>query len=85
MEPVIAGLDPKTQEPYICDMDLIGCLNEPEDFVASGTCSEQAFGMCEALWEPNLVHIFFSLSMHNNMFITRQYFSSCEAKTQTSV
>jgi len=53
-EPVIAGLDPKTGEPYIANMDLIGCLNEPPDFVVSGTCSEQAFGMCEALWEPDL-------------------------------
>ena len=54
VEPVIAGLDPETNQPYIANMDLIGCLNEPDDFVVSGTCSEQAFGMCEALWEPNL-------------------------------
>jgi len=53
-EPVIAGLDPKTGEPYIANMDLIGCLNEPQDFVVSGTCSEQAYGMCEALWQPDL-------------------------------
>jgi len=54
VEPVIAGLDTKTGEPYICNMDLIGCLNEPNDFVVSGTCSEQAFGMCESLWQPDL-------------------------------
>ncbi|XP_038222031.1 proteasome subunit beta type-3 [Zerene cesonia] len=54
IEPVIAGLDPYTNEPYVCNMDLIGCPNEPEDFVVSGTCSEQLYGMCEALWEPNL-------------------------------
>ncbi len=54
VEPVIAGIDPKTNEPYICNTDLIGCLNEPDDFVVSGTCVEQAFGMCEALWEPDL-------------------------------
>jgi len=53
-EPVVAGLDAKTGEPYICNMDLIGCLNEPKDFVVSGTCSEQLYGMCEALWEPEL-------------------------------
>ena len=35
-------------------MDLIGCPNVPEDFVVAGTCAEQLFGMCEALWEPNL-------------------------------
>lgn len=54
VEPVIAGLDPKTFEPYVCNMDLIGCPNEPEDFVVGGTASAQLYGMCEALWEPNL-------------------------------
>jgi 20S proteasome subunit beta 3 len=51
---VIAGLDPKTFEPYILNTDLIGCPNEPEDFVVSGSCTEQLYGMCEALWEPGL-------------------------------
>lgn len=54
VEPLIAGLDPKTLEPYVCNMDLIGCPNEPEDFVVGGTASSQLYGMCEALWEPNL-------------------------------
>lgn len=48
------GLDPVTWEPFISAMDLIGCPNMPEDFVVAGTCAEQLFGMCEALWEPNL-------------------------------
>ncbi|KAF6214084.1 hypothetical protein GE061_011815 [Apolygus lucorum] len=54
VEPVIAGLHPKTFEPYVCSMDLIGCPEQPEDFVVSGTCSPQLYGMCEALYEPNL-------------------------------
>lgn len=54
VEPIIAGLDPKTHEPYVCNMDLIGCPNEPEDFVVGGTASAQLYGMCESLWEPNL-------------------------------
>lgn len=54
VEPLIAGLDPKTFEPYVCNMDLIGCLNEPEDFVVGGSCSESLFGMCESLYEPKL-------------------------------
>ncbi|XP_077315550.1 proteasome subunit beta type-3 isoform X3 [Lithobates pipiens] len=54
IEPVIAGLDPKTFEPFICSLDLIGCPMETEDFVVSGTCSEQMYGMCESLWEPDL-------------------------------
>ncbi|XP_031559421.1 proteasome subunit beta type-3-like [Actinia tenebrosa] len=54
VEPVVAGLDPKTNEPYIAAMDLIGCPMETKDFVVSGTCSEQMYGMCESIWEPDL-------------------------------
>jgi len=54
IEPVVAGLDPKTFDPYICNMDLIGCINAPDDFVVGGTASQQLYGMCEALWEPNM-------------------------------
>ncbi|XP_050967735.1 proteasome subunit beta type-3 [Labeo rohita] len=54
IEPVIAGLDPKTFEPFICSLDLIGCPMVTEDFVVSGTCSEQMYGMCESLWEPDM-------------------------------
>ncbi|XP_022905470.1 proteasome subunit beta type-3 [Onthophagus taurus] len=54
VEPIIAGLDVKTMEPYVCNMDLIGCPNEPEDFVVGGTASAQLYGMCETLYEPNL-------------------------------
>ena len=44
INPVVAGLHPKTNEPYICNMDVIGCRTEPSDFVVSGTCEEQLFG-----------------------------------------
>lgn len=54
VEPVIAGLDPKTMEPYVASLDLIGCPMVTEDFVVSGTCTEQMYGMCESLWEPDL-------------------------------
>ena len=53
VEPIIAGID-KEGEPYICSMDIIGCPNEPEDFVVAGTADQQAYGMCESLWEPNM-------------------------------
>lgn len=55
IEPVIAGLDPKTNEPFVASCDLIGCPMIPEDFVVTGTCSEQLYGMCESLWEPDMV------------------------------
>jgi len=54
IEPVIAGLEPKTNKPFICSLDLIGCPMETEDFVVSGTCAEQLYGMCESLWEPDM-------------------------------
>ncbi|KAJ3320591.1 Proteasome subunit beta type-3 [Blyttiomyces sp. JEL0837] len=52
-EPVIVGVD-KTGEPFICSMDLIGCINYAKDFVVTGTAGEQMYGMCESLWEPDL-------------------------------
>jgi len=54
VEPVIAGLDSKTLEPFVAAMDLIGCPMETEDFVVGGTCTEQLYGMCESLWEPDM-------------------------------
>ncbi|KOC68690.1 Proteasome subunit beta type-3 [Habropoda laboriosa] len=54
VEPIIAGLIPGTYEPYICNMDLIGCISTQNDFVVGGTCSEQLYGMCESLYEPDL-------------------------------
>ena len=52
-EPIIAGLD-KDNKPFISAQDLIGAPCFPKDFVVAGTCSESLYGMCEALWEPNL-------------------------------
>lgn len=54
IEPVVAGLHPVTFEPFICNMDLIGCANKPNDFVVAGTCAEQLYGMCETLWKPEM-------------------------------
>lgn len=54
VEPIVAGIDSHTLEPYVCNMDLIGCLNVPEDFVVGGSCTSSLYGMCESLWEPNL-------------------------------
>jgi 20S proteasome subunit beta 3 len=57
VEPVIAGLD-KNNKPYICATDLIGAPGPADDFVVSGTASEQLFGVCETLYQPDLVRIF---------------------------
>lgn len=54
IEPIIAGIDHKTLEPYISQMDLLGSYDESPDFCVGGTCDEQLYGMCETLWEPDL-------------------------------
>jgi 20S proteasome subunit beta 3 len=56
VEPVIAGLN-DDGTPFIAVTDLIGCITFPKDFVVSGTASDMMFGMCESLWEPDLVLI----------------------------
>ncbi|RYP56186.1 hypothetical protein DL769_009952 [Monosporascus sp. CRB-8-3] len=54
VSPVVAGLEPRTNKPFICGFDSIGCIDFAKDFIVSGTASEQLFGMCESLWEPDL-------------------------------
>jgi len=54
VEPIIAGLDRVTGEPYVATLDLIGCITDPDDFVVSGTCKEQLYGMCESLYVPDM-------------------------------
>ena len=44
VEPLIAGLHPKTNEPYVASCDLIGCPMVPEDFVVVGTSEDQLLG-----------------------------------------
>ena len=52
--PIVAGINQSTKKPFICGFDSIGCIDFAKDFIVSGTASEQLFGMCEALWEPEL-------------------------------
>ena len=54
VDPLVAGIDQQTKKPFIGSTDLIGCINFAEDFVVAGTCSPNLYGMCEALWRPNL-------------------------------
>ena len=55
VSPVLAGLDPTTGKPFICGFDSLGCIDFAKDFIVSGTASDQLFGTCEGLWEPDLV------------------------------
>ena len=59
VSPVVAGINEKTQQPFICGFDSIGCIDLAKDFIVSGTASDQLFGTCEGLWEPGLVSFFF--------------------------
>ena len=52
-EPIVAGLG-KDGAPFISAMDLIGAPVEAEDFVVSGTCTNNLYGMCESLFRPDL-------------------------------
>lgn len=54
VSPIVAGLDSKTNKPFICGFDSIGCIDYSHDFIVSGTASDQLYGMCESLYEPNL-------------------------------
>ena len=57
IEPLIAGLIEKSDGshvPYISGMDLIGAPVSTNDFLVSGTASEQLFGVCEAMYKPNM-------------------------------
>jgi len=53
-EPIVAGLDPVTFEPYIAANDSIGCIDAPEDFVGAGTGQMQLIGTLESFWEKNM-------------------------------
>jgi len=35
-------------------MDLIGAPVYTKDFLVAGTCNEQLYGVCEAMYRPNL-------------------------------
>ncbi|KAJ1665034.1 proteasome core particle subunit beta 3 [Coemansia sp. RSA 1646] len=53
VQPVIAGLN-KNDQPFICSMDTIGCIDLGGNFIVSGTAAENLYGTCESLWEPDL-------------------------------
>lgn len=52
-EPIVAGLkDDNT--PFLSGMDLLGAPVFADDFVVSGTCSENLHGTCEAFYKPDM-------------------------------
>jgi 20S proteasome subunit beta 3 len=53
VEPIVAGLD-DNNKPFLSCMDLIGSSVKSDDFVVSGTCTGNMFGMSEALYKPDM-------------------------------
>lgn len=75
VEPIVAGLaGTKGDDPFIASMDVIGCINWAKDFVVSGTASPQLYGICEALYEPELVRV---ASLHRCCLSTSRSRKSC--------
>ena len=35
-------------------MDLLGSTTTSDDFVVSGSCVDQIYGMCETTWKPDM-------------------------------
>lgn len=54
VEPVIAGLEGPECKPWVSAMDLVGAPVFTSDFVLSGTCSANMYGMCESLYRPDM-------------------------------
>ena len=64
VSPVIAGLDDKDNEPFICGMDTIGAIETAKDFMVAGTAPDSLYGMCESMWQPDMVGL-----QHCNLFL----------------
>src|ERR1700753_2991940 len=62
VSPVVAGINQTTGKPFICGFDSIGCIDFAKDFIVSGTADDQLYGMCEGLYEPDLVSLMLSLA-----------------------
>ena len=71
MSPVIAGLDDKSNEPFICGMDTIGAIETAKDFMVAGTAPDSLYGMCESMWQPDMV--------------SRQHFTSCSYRLTDAI
>ena len=54
VSPVVAGLQPDLT-PYLAGMDSIGAIETAKDFMVAGTAPSSLLGMCESMWQPDLV------------------------------
>ncbi len=56
VSPVVAGLD-DDGTPYLCGMDSIGAIETAKDFMVAGTAQDSLYGMCESMYQPDLVRM----------------------------
>eukprot|EP00980_Cylindrotheca_fusiformis_P004901 scaffold1041_cov121-Cylindrotheca_fusiformis.AAC.6 len=54
VEPLVVGLDSKTQAPFLCALDMIGAQSLSKSFVCSGAASQSLYGTAEAFWKSDL-------------------------------
>lgn len=54
VSPVVAGLDDQGT-PYLAGMDSIGAIETAKDFMVAGTAQDSLYGMCESMYQPDLV------------------------------
>ena len=54
VESVIAGLD-KNGEPFLSALDTAGANAVENNYAISGTCTENLYGTCEAMYKPDMV------------------------------
>ncbi|KAI6184079.1 Proteasome subunit beta [Aphelenchoides bicaudatus] len=52
--PLVAGIDPVTNKPFVGATDGIGCIDNPRDFAAIGCAQEYALNLCEGFWRENM-------------------------------
>jgi 20S proteasome subunit beta 3 len=54
VEPLVAGLDPVGNTPFVAAADSIGSFSKEDKFAVTGTSSDSLFGACESMWRPGM-------------------------------
>ena len=73
VSPVVAGLDERGT-PYLAGMDSIGAIETAKDFMVAGTAQDSLYGMCESMYQPDLVRkcMMHHTNHHLYSFVRRQ-------------
>ena len=77
VEPLVAGLS-EDGKPFLSGMDLIGAPVFTDDFIVSGTCTSNLHGMCETLYEKDMVSLIICVLYYTCNKI--HYINECSSK-----